>query len=207
LKITYCLKEERKEVLTIFLDGDAWKDIHIAVFSRRPKLPKEASSLSEWSDLFNRLEYQLVKQYVLRRLSSQSYHSYQLKKLLAERLVQTQTIQKIIQDCLAWGYLDDQAWLESFVCSQLKRSSMRALMIKLQAKGLPSEIIQEVVEQWRNPDEEKQVIKKLLQTKYRSKDLTQYKERQKVMASLGRKGYPFDQIRQVLLEYSEDSTD
>ncbi len=200
MKISYIPKEGRKEILIILIDDDSWREIHIAIFGKRPKLPREISSLSEWQELFNILEYQLTKQYALRRLSSQSYHSYQLKKLILERLVQPSTIQKVIEECTAWGYLNDQIWLESFMQSHLKRHSQRALIAKLQAKGLPMEILQDIREQWQDPEIEKKSIKNLLQTRYRSKDLTQPQERQKIQLAFMRKGYSFVVIREVLEE-------
>lgn len=198
MKIDYQPKEERQEVFLILLDDEPWRDVHLAIFGRRPKWPKTVESLTAWQELFNQLEYKAVKNYVLRRLSSQSYHSYQLKKLLKERLVQSATSERIIEECVNWGYINDQAWIESFMRSRLRRSSLRSIIPKLQARGLPSSLIQEIAEQWKDPEQEVEAVRKLLQTKYRSKDLTQPKERQKVIASLLRKGYSFDVVRQAL---------
>lgn len=198
MKISYTPKEGRRDVLTILVEEDVWRDVHQAIFGRRPKFPKEVASLSEWIEVFNKLEYQAVKQYVLRRLASQHYHSCQLHKLLIERLVQKVTIHAIIQECVNWGYLDDQAWIESFMRTHLKRAGLRCVMAKLQAKGLPLETVREIAKQWQDPEEEKLAIQRLLQTRYRSKDLTQPKERQKVIAALMRKGYTFDAIRHTL---------
>jgi regulatory protein len=198
MKITYCPKGELREEFLILLDEEPRKEVHLAIFGRRPKWPKTIASWSDWQEQFNRLEYQAVKNYVLRRLTSQSYHSYQLKKLLKERLVQPATIQRVIEECLNSGYLNDEAWIESFMRGRLKRSSLRSILPKLQARGLPASLIEEIAERWQDPEQEMEAVGTLLRTKYRSKDLTQPKERQKVIASLLRKGYSYAILKQAL---------
>lgn len=201
MKIEYRPKEGHREVFLIFLDQEPWREVHLAIFGRRPKWPSAVESCSVWQDQFNELEYQAVKQYVLRRLSSQHYHSAQLTKLLKERFVQSSTIERVIEECIHWGYLNDEAWVESFMRSRLRRCSLRSLIPKLQARGLPSSLIKEIAAHWQDSDQEVETVKKLLETKYRSKDLKQPQERQKVIASLLRKGYPFTSIKQALLDF------
>ncbi|WP_068467144.1 regulatory protein RecX [Candidatus Protochlamydia phocaeensis] len=204
MKIECKPKAERKEILTVFLDGEPWRDVHIAIFGRFPAFPT-CLSIQEWTAAFELLEYKRVKNYVIRRLAAQSYHSEQLNKLLRERLVQPPTIQKIIQECQEWGYLNDEAWIENFVRAHQKKQGLRVILAKLQAKGLSTENLQHIREQWINPEEETLAIRRLIQTKYRSKDLSQYKEKQKVFAALMRKGYPFELIQAVL--YSCDQSE
>lgn len=195
MKLSYQPHEQKREWITILLEGEPWREVHYTVFGRRPRFPKEVVSEESWSELFTQLEQKAARHYLLRRLASQSYHSCQLKKLLTERGVHPSTIQHLIKEFLERGYLDDQAWLESFIRSHLKRSSLRALAMKLRAKGIPSSTIQDVMEQWNNPEEEQQAIERLLKTRYRSRDLTQLKERQKVIQALLRKGYSIELIQ------------
>jgi regulatory protein len=143
-------------------------------------------------------EYQQTKQYVLRRLAAQNYHSNQLKKLLAERCVQVSTINRVVADCLGWGYLNDAAWLESFVRSRLKRQGAQAILSKLYAKGIPLDTARAEIEKWQNPDQEAEAISKLLRTRFRSKNLQDRKERQKVIASLMRKGFKLSAIQHAM---------
>jgi regulatory protein len=197
LNIKVSPHSEKKDVFTISLDGDPWRDVHLAIFSRYPKLPNEVESLETWIQKFHQLEYQCVKQYVLRRLSSQSYHSSQLRRLLSQRLVHPSTIQKILSDCQSWGYLDDQQWVKRFIQSHLKKWGMRTVKMKLQAKGISIEEIEEGGKEW-TKGEELHVVKHLLETRYHSKDLTEYSIRQQVIASLLRKGFAFDCIKEAI---------
>ena len=204
--MTFRPKEGNRDRWDILINGEKWREVHRAIFGRKPTLP----SLSDEKDLqasFDVLEYRRVKGYVLWRLSTQSYHSEQLAKLLRERLVQGHTIQRVLQDYQEMGVLDDEAWLQSFMCLQQKRYSLRFILTKLRAKGLSSETLQRLAKEWKNPEEELQAIQHLLKTRYRSKDLTQYSNRQKVMAALARKGYTFDQIQTALQHLSDEETE
>lgn len=200
MKLEIHQKSERKEQLILYIDDEPWKEIHCAIFGRQPRFPTKIASIPEWQEIFDGLEYRAAKNYVLKRLSLQSYYSHQLAKLLKERLIQSHTINRLLQECVGWGYLNDEAWLQSFMRGHLKRHSLRATTIKLQSKGVPPDIIQELMQQWRDPQEEKSKIQHLLQTRYRSKDLKDYKIKQKVFASLARKGYSFDLIQAALEE-------
>ena len=74
-------------------------------------------------------------------LALQSYHSEHLAKILRDRLVQSKTIDRLLDEFKAAGYLDDEAWLESFKRIQQKRYSLPLILTKLQAKGLSKETL------------------------------------------------------------------
>lgn len=199
MNIQVAPKEGFKEQLTIFIDGEAWRDIHFAIFGRRPSLPSSCSSWEEWKQIFQELEEKQVRQYVLRRLASQHYHSQQLKKLLAGRLVSSPLIAKVIKDYMALGYLNDEMWIESFIRGHSKRHSRRAILTKLQSKGVPTEQVEDLLSQFVDVEGEIQKALKLLKTRYRSKNLKDPAEKRKVIAALLRKGFPFDCVKQALI--------
>lgn len=204
MKILCSPKEGKKEVLTLFVEGEEWRDIHTSIFGRCPSFPSECASWEEWKEFFSTFETRQVKNYVIRRLAAQSYHTLQLKKLLAERLVSASLSSKVIQEYVQLGYLDDKAWIESFVRGQSRRHSQRAILFKLQAKGIPVEQCTEILERFQDPDQEKQKILRLLQTRHRSKDLQDPADKRKVVASLMRKGFSFDLIKSALAEANSD---
>jgi regulatory protein len=199
-------KEGNQDRWEILLNGEKWREVHRAIFGRKPTFPP-LSSEEELQPIFDAFEYRRVKGYVLWRLSSQSYHSEQLAKLLRDRLVQEKTIEHVLQEYLEMGFLDDESWLQSFMRTQQRRYSLRFILNKLHAKGLSSETIQRLAKEWKNLEEEHQAIQHLLKTRYRTKDLTQYKSRQKVIAALVRKGYSFDQVQKALHQLNIEEID
>jgi regulatory protein len=197
LKVTFQPKHGNRDRWEILVDGEKWIEVHRAIFGRKPSFPP-LSHQENLQSVFDAFEYRRVKGYVLWRLSTQSYHSEQLAKLLRERLVQHGTIDRVLKEYQEMSFLDDDAWLQSFMRIQQKRYSLRVIVSKLHAKGLSTKTIQRVAKEWKNPEEEMEAIQHLLKTRYRTKDLSQYQDRQKVIAALMRKGYTFDQIQMAL---------
>lgn len=198
MKVEIVPKNGRKGVFIIVVDEEPWKEVHSSIFGYSPSFPKTAASLEEWKEIFHAAEYRCAKAYVLKRLGMQSYFSVKLEKLLHEKLVTPETIFRLIEECKNLGYLDDQAWVEGYTKSCFKKSGKRVVLSKLLAKGVPLETAKKTVVDSHHPDEEKQAILHLLKTRYRSRDLTDAKEKQKVIASLIRKGYSYEQILELL---------
>jgi regulatory protein len=203
LKVIWQPNRENANHWEIWIEGEKWREVHRAIFGRHPSFP----SISSWEELpalFEAFEYRRVKGYLLWRLSTQSYHSELLAKLLRERLVSPQTIERVLNEFAAMGYLDDAAWMQRFMQTQKKRYGVPLILSKLCAKGFSQETIRQLTVEWKEEGEDTiEAIQHLLQTRYRSKDLTHYKEKQQVIAALLRKGYSFDQIRQALRECFE----
>ena len=158
-------------------------------------------SIRRWNPVKDDPEYEKAKRYVVWRLSAQSYHSEPLKRLLKRKGYPQDIVEALITECQARGLLDDRAWLESFVRQRLGRESARAVVAKLRAKGIPSKEAAEAVACLQDPDEEKQQIARLLETRYRSRNLGDFKERQKVVASLLRRGYPYEAVAAALVRF------
>jgi len=196
-QVTVQPKEGIPDHWVIFIQGEKWCDVHRSVFGKHPSF-SPVSSWEEWQKNFNQVEYQRVKNYVIWRLSSQSYHSEQLSKLLKERLVQKETIIKILQDCQQWGYLNDEQWVQLFMKTHQSRYSLRLILIKLRQKGLKPDTLEQIAQSWHQPKKELAAIQQLISKKYCSKNLKDFKERQKVVAALIRKGFQYDQVSQVL---------
>lgn len=206
MQILFKIKEGRKEYWEILIEGEKWREVHRTIFGKKPSFPS-LSSADHLQSVFNEFEYRRVKGYVLWRLSAQSYHSEQLTKLLHERLVQPSTIERVLTEYKELGFLDDESWLQNFMRSQQKRYSLRSTLAKLHAKGLSTATIQHLAKEWKNPKEELQAIQHLLQTRYRSKDLSQYTSKQKVIVALIRKGYAFDQVQTALKNFILDTNE
>ena len=197
MKIDVHPKEGLSDILTISIDGEPWRNLHIAVHGRSPKLP-ECPSMEQWKTAFEAYEYKRGKNYLLRRLTAQSYHSLQLEKLMLERLIHPKIVTKLIAEALTWGIMDDQAWIESFVRSQKKRNGLPLILAKLKMKGFTPDLLQKIKKEFTDPETEEREIEHLLKTKYKSKDVSQFAIKQKVIASLMRRGFSYSSIQGAL---------
>lgn len=190
-------KEGNKDRWEILIEGEKWREVHRTVFGKHPTFPV-VQSMEEWPAVFDAVEYQRAKGYVVWRLSAQSYHSELLVKLLRDRLVQRKTIDKVMRDCHQAGYFDDENWLKNYIQMHQSRYGWRFIATKLKAKGLSVETLEGLFEEGQDPEEERQAIRHLLETRYRSKDLSQFKEKQKVIGALLRKGFSYEQVKEAM---------
>lgn len=175
----------------MLVDGDKWRDLHISVFGKKPRFENPIEPLDKW---FYPIEFQKAKLYAYRKLAQQSLCSYTLEKMLKERRVSGHVIREVAAHLQEMGYLNDEEWIEGFVEGLKKKFGARAIVQKCLAKGIPEEAARPFLQDLG----EKEAIEKLLQTKYCRRDLSNRKEREKVIASLMRKGFSFEAIRQSL---------
>lgn len=189
------LQRKNQQQFIITIDGDPWQEIHKHIFGRKFSLPDTSIPFSEWETKFRKMEYTGAFQYALRRLSKYSECSTGLQKKLEMKSVCQETIEKVITECQRLGFLNDQAWIESFIRRQLNQNKgPQSILQKLYQKGIPQNIAKEALAQFDNEEEEQRRIKDLLTTRYKKRNLSDFKERQKVIASLIRKGFSLETI-------------
>lgn len=136
-----------------------------------------------------------VKSYVIKRLALRSFSTVELKNDLRKKKVSPELIGAVLEEFIHLGYLNDEAWLESFLAgSARKKRGPQAIAQKLYQKGYSQSQIEAIV----SGLDQKEPLAKLMATKYRNRNLGDYKERQKVVASLCRKGFALDEILQAL---------
>jgi regulatory protein len=175
-----------------------WRDLHTSIFGRKPSFPK-CHSIEEFTELFAVFEYSQVKNYALRRLSMQAMLSTALIKALKERLVPERVIEGVIKELVELRFLNDEEWTASFVRIQSSRKmGPRAIAQKLFYKGVKGKELEKALENSWGMDDQKSLIMELLQKKYAKRNLEDYKERQKVVAALVRKGFEFPAIQECI---------
>ncbi len=189
MQVSVVPAERQRSVLIILVDEEECRHIHTDIYGNPPPLPF-VPTREALIDTLNQLERQGARKYVFNKLARRSYPSAELEKLLIDRLVSEQTITSILNECKQNGYINDQEWTERFIAGQVRKGhGPHLIQQKLRAKGVSAQT---------PPDDQNQQIQTLLQTKYRNKDLKNPKERQKVTASLARRGFDFEAIRNEL---------
>lgn len=199
MRVTCICLDDRKGILSIKIDEEEWCRAHRSIIGHKPALPEECETLNELEELFYKLECSGAHRYALMRLGMKSHSSTELRRQLQLKLVSEALIEQIIEDYIQKGYLNDEEWLDSFIRIQSARNaSPQSMKRRLRMKGLSIDQIEEAFDRVDLLANQQMYIKKLLETRYRSKNLKDGKERQKVIAALIRKGFDFDAISQAL---------
>ncbi len=199
MKITCQQKEGEKDFFTIFVDDVEWKDIHKAIFGYKPKTITEILSKCEIEADFPSYELKQIKKYIFRRLSKRNYSSFELLKLLKERFVSDENANLAIQEIQNLGIIKDLEWIECFVKNQIERKvGPKMIALKLRNKNVPKAFIDENLQKFVSVDRKIDAIERLINIRYSKLDLSDYHQRNKVIAAILRKGFDLEDIFRVL---------
>lgn len=182
--------QETTHWITVVLDDEPIRKLHRSIFGSAD-LPKSPSSEEELAAILDKIELNGARQYALKRLAMQAYWSGALRKLMEERGIGTAIIDSVLEECQRYGYINDEEWVNGFIEGQKrKRVGPRMIAQKLRAKGVPEHMYEDSLDE----DSPAERLRELIESKYAKRNLSDYKERQKVVASLMRKGYELNDI-------------
>lgn len=201
-KVTIEIDKYKKQLI-VQVDDELWQQGHISILGSKPALPEECESLDDLEKIYQSLEYRGAKRLAYKRLSAKNMPSFELDRLLEEKYVSETNRHRIVTELQQLGYMNDAQWAESFVRQQANRKNgPRMISQKLKAKGYDSDATADLMEKMQPEELQKEAIKKLLTTRYRSRDLNDRYERDKVVAALARKGFSI----QIILETIKNET-
>lgn len=148
---------------------------------------KQLKKLSDESKLKARtLEWLMGRPHSIREFRDYLYRK-KAEKDLVEAWVEEFTVK---------NYLNDERFARWFAENRLqKHKSVRAIQAELSAKGIPQATIKSVVNNLTDDETETNQVKALV-NKLRNR--SQYKDKQKLITHLQRKGFRYSTIRDVL---------
>ena len=137
-------------------------------------------------------EFRRAQLFMARSLAKKEQSTQQIEKKLKERGFSEEIRKRVIEDFQKMGYLDDERWLQNRL-SMLKSAKKGPRMIsqKLLLEGASRE---EAKCAKMSAQEEESIIQDLLKTRYARRNLKDRKERDKVIASLCRRGFSLSAI-------------
>lgn len=197
LTITTQKHSHKRNTFVLLVDDEPRYEIHTSVFGKSLEFHSTYQDEQSFEEHFQEVEYQKTRNYAFKRLAMKNHSSFEMQQALEERYVSSQVIQKVIEECTQLGYINDLDWIQGFVASQ-KRKNLGAKMIrmKLLAKKVPLSLIEEMESSF--SDGEEQQIHELLEKRFRNRNLEDFKEREKVIGALLRKGYDLELVREAV---------
>ena len=151
-------------------------------------------------------DYRKAMNAALKSVSIKFRHSTEIDGKLSDLGYDEAVIKRVIQELERLGYVDDEDWIECFVRSRTARKfGKHAILQKLSQKGIPKEAALHIIDKHQTGEKQKELIESLLNTRYRSKDLGDFRQKQNVIAGLARKGFSFSLIQEVLEDVSSQS--
>lgn len=161
------------------LSEDILLEIHDEVLSKRAK--KRAMNLLLKSDMTE----------------------MKLRQKLVDGKYPMDIVDEAIEYVKSYKYIDDRRYAKSFIAFQSQTNSRNVVMRKLIEKGIDKSIVIEELEEFYDNDElnaglEDELIERLIRKKCKDLDSLDYESKQKLMASIMRKGFSFGSVEKVL---------
>ena len=138
------------------------------------------------------------------KLKAMSLLKYQdrTKKELKERLMRAEFPEFITEGAVAYvesfGYINDDAYIRNFIDSRKDKKSRREIYVLLRQKGVDMNRAEEIMEEMYEEHSDQEAIRELLRKKHWDFACTDPKEKQKIYGYLVRKGFRYEDIRQVI---------
>lgn len=169
---------------------------------------KEGQELSEasYQEIMDVVLPKRCKLRAMNLLQKKDYTEKQLHDKLSEGLYPREIIDDAIHYVKAYHYLDDERYARDYITYHMSIRSKNRIIQDLSGKGISKDIFMPIVEELyveEDSDVELDQIKKLLSKKHYDSEQTEYKEKQKIMAFLLRKGFQMSDIRKAMDLYDE----
>ncbi len=145
-----------------------------------------------------------VKLRAMNLLQKKDYTEKQLRDKLSEGLYSQELMDEAIDYVKSFKYIDDDRFARDYITYHMSMRSKNRIIQDLVQKGIKKDylmpIIEEIYEESgvnNGEDVELEQIRKLLEKKHYDKDM-EFKEKQKIMAFLMRRGYSMDKIKHAM---------
>lgn len=156
----------------------------------------------EWQTLVDKINYSKAINKCYDLLSRRDHSVKELKTKIL-RTVDENNAQRAIDRMIELGYLDDEKYAEKLLEYLIENKKMSKAHIKQEMfkRGVPNDIISSLLE-YAEIDNVSSICD-LIQTKYRNK-LNAENGKEKVVASLMRKGFSYSDIKSAFNELKND---
>lgn len=161
-------------------------------------------------DTIERIEEQILKKratkYAMNLLVKKDYTSKELTDKLTKAGYTANSAQAALAYVSSYHYVDDLSYARRYLETYSDRKSIRKMQMELRQKGISDELFARARDE-AQLEEETDTLRYYAQKKARSLDLSQDKDRQKLLRFLVGRGFPFGAAKEMLDELSEGLTD
>ena len=181
----------------ISIDGEFAFVLYKSELSRYRLRENEEITQTVLEDIKQTVLLKRAKQKSLDLLKDMNRTEHELMMKLKFHQYPEDIISKAIAYVKSFHYIDDERYIENYIRSKSGIKSKKEIESLLYAKGLRKEMVQMAFEKEEEYDEIS-AIQSLLKKRRYSSENADYKEMQKTYAYLMRKGFSYENIRQVL---------
>lgn len=199
MEITSAEKNKKnKDRMSIYIDGRFAFTIAEEDFISMGLYEKSEITDEQLDYIKNTLNFRSAKATAVRYLSTKLRTEKEVRQKLHEDGFDNDIAEKVLEELKTIGYINNRLYAQKYVFdrSKLKPKSKKLLKLELQSRGIPSDIADEVLEDW-NVDEAV-VAEELVRRKFGKYDLGDEAIKKKIYMFLNHRGYNRDLIEEVI---------
>ncbi len=197
-----------KKRCKIFLDGEFAFVLYKGELREYGVKSGTEISLHEYEEITRVLLPKRAKLRAMNLLQKKDYTEKQLRDKLSEGLYPVDIIDDAIAYVKSYKYLDDERFARDYITYHMEMRSRNRILQDLTGKGISKDVTISIMDELYSESEEisgdieTEQINKLLIKKHFDKDMD-YKDKQKIMGFLVRRGYTMDSIRRAMEEFEK----
>ncbi len=195
------LAELDKKRSKIFIDGEFAFVLYKGELRDYGIRVGQELSNTNYQDIIDVVLPKRCKLRAMNLLQKKDYTEKQLRDKLSEGLYPTEIIDDAIHYVKAYHYLDDERYARDYITYHMPIRSRNRIIQDLTGKGISKDIFMPIVEELymaEDSDIELEQIRKLLAKKHYDPEQADFKEKQKIMAFLVRKGFQMADIKRAM---------
>ena len=164
---------------------------------------REGQELGEtaYQEIFGTVLPKRAKLRAMNLLQKKDYTEKQLRDKLAEGLYPGEIVDEAIEYVKSYKYLNDDRFARDYITYHMETRSKTRIIQDLTGKGISKDELMPIIEELYvedNGEAELDQIRKLLIKKHYDPETSDFKDKQKIMAFLMRKGYNLSDIRRAM---------
>lgn len=195
------IEEISKSRCKIFLDGEFAFALYKGELSAYQIKKGKEIAKEAYCELTTQVLPKRAKLRAMNLLKTRAYTEAELRKKLRQGFYAENFIQEALDYVKSYGYVDDLAYAMEFIRYRAESLSKKQIQNKLLQKGIAQEIVGNAFFECEKEGTfiaEIQQIRAYLEKKQYCPEQCDYKEKQKLLAALYRKGFSINSINQVM---------
>lgn len=169
--------------------------------------------IREEEDLPEEIYLQIKNEVVLKRAKLRAMHLLTdmdrtesgLRERLRRSLYPEDVIESALEYVRSFGYLDDYRYAEHYIESKKESKSRKEICAALYQKGVSSAVIEQAFEACCPDTGEEEAIRRVIRKRNIDITAASKEELWKLYGYLARKGFQYEDIRQVIQKYAENA--
>lgn len=192
------IKEVSKTKFKVYLEGQFAFTLYKGELFRY-KIQKDQELCDElYKEIREKVVLKRAKLRAMHLLNDMDRTESQLRTKLLSGDYPADIVEEAIAYVKSFGYINDESYIRRFIESKRSSKSKKEIYALLMKKGVDMERVQEILGEYYSSEDSLNAIRELLRKKRYDPERATDQETRKIYGYLARKGFGYEDIRQVI---------